>query len=141
MKKINISILSLLMIFAVSTAAFSSPPAKTTGKEKAPAVTYIVMIHMPDIPVLCNTYQVVLRDAAGNNVAPPQTYIVGQNTYYFLEIGQVNAKRTADFVITHTGGTCQTEYSAIPATRNGPFYPGGVYLFDLSPRITTSPLN
>jgi hypothetical protein len=135
------SVLSLALIFAVSTSFAKkneNPIAKST---QAASINYEVVIHTDVLAAPCNTYLIKVVDEFGRLVAPAQVFAPGINKYSFKE--KVGAKtnkfsrRVAMLVPAKYPDhfVCAAALHATPDVKFGPFLAGQTYYFDLQPRI------
>lgn len=126
----------LMMAFATGVQASLAPSwIAPSFFPKSEAITYVVTVHMFAEADLCNQYAVILRDANGGMVAPPQAFIHGKDKYVFTERGPVYSRRVTNFVIVpiQSDYVCPIELYTSPAAKDGPFLNGVSYYFDLYP--------
>ena len=135
----NYTVLSLVLIFAAVTSAFSA----TIGKVNSPVslntmVRYHVNINLSTDKTICNIYQVEVLNDKGQIVAPPKPFVAGVSSYEFFERGPGAGIRIAALVRVdmHNHFICDADLFTTPAQLFGPFLGGQTYRFDLYPRVT-----
>jgi hypothetical protein len=124
----TIAALSIAMILF----AFSAFAGKTDGQKGN--LKYVVNIHLPKLTTIPHaTFYVLVTDANNHPVDAVQTFIPGNSTYTFTEMGPVTGVRIAWIL---QGGT----FARIPLYDNsdilkGTFLPGRAYQFDIYPKV------
>ena len=142
MKTLKISaVLSMIILFAGFTSAYSASRPDNRGVKPTSVVRYQVNVHVPADLDLCNAYLVVLVDGHGNPVAASQGYIPGKTNYTFTETSSTAGVRGARLIqnseILHY--ICANELSSAPVFHMGPFMTGETYSFDLFPMTKNEP--
>jgi hypothetical protein len=129
--------LSFALILTGINATYSNTFNNTAGGSASVAggneITYMVNITPTDsLAWSGNTFYVMVTDNLGNPVGKPQPFRFGQWTYSFQETGHVKGSRTARMESnSHSIGL--NSYFVPPSTLAGPFVPGRVYTFILTP--------
>lgn len=137
----NFLVLSLVLIFAAVTSAYSAGiDSKNNQISASPVIRYHVNIVMSIEKPLCNLWLVEIRDGMGRLVAPAQAYNGNKNQYDFYERGPASGARIAVLVKYQYGDhyVCETELFTKPAILFGPFLNGQTYRFDLFPATTAA---
>jgi|WetSurMetagenome_2_1015567.scaffolds.fasta_scaffold397653_1 hypothetical protein len=142
MKKISASVISLALIFIFAATAYpriNLTGITTTATPLSQAVRYVVDITLPPMNTpICGAYAVLVLDANGNQVAPPQAYIPGVATYTFYEftgrpfIGDRIA-RMVQQPSPPEGPVCRQQLFTQPESLYNMFIPGQSYRFTLYP--------
>ncbi|MDP1621015.1 MAG: hypothetical protein Q8M08_01620 [Bacteroidales bacterium] len=134
----NFSVLSLALIFAAVSSAYSGGIVQ----KNEPAVTntmirYQVNVHLSLEKQLCNLWLVKILDQNGRQVAPAKVYTPSTNRYEFFERGPAVGTRIAVLVKYQYGDhyVCDTELFTEPAVLTGKFLTGQTYRFDLFPSL------
>jgi len=136
--KFNISILSIMLLFA-TISLFAGTTGITT---KTPPNT--VIVHQVNIPAMpdksfCGSYVIEVRNQAGQLVAPPKNLVPGQSRYIFFEKSEPSTGeqvRTAMLRQTSGNGSIQCSWvlTAEPATLKAIFKGGNTYNYNLFPK-------
>jgi len=134
------SILSLALIFAAATSAFSENITKKEVVSANAVVRHQVNIVLTLDKPLCNTYLVEIRDGNGRMVAPAKVFIPGESKYSFYERGPATGVRVAVLVVapSHSHFMCDRELFTEPAVVFGPFSAGQTYRYDLFPKFQST---
>jgi hypothetical protein len=131
-----LSVLSLVMIFAVNVAYSKNGPSRTPDATSKTTIRYEVTIHNLNAFNLCNTYQVQVTDENGRLVAAPTTFVPGINKYTFFEEGPAKGRlRMANLVLSpYTDRiVCPVNFTLRPAVILWPFLGGNTYSLNLYP--------
>jgi hypothetical protein len=118
-------------------ATYSNTLNNTGGGSASAAggneITYVVNITPTDgLALSGNTFNIMITDDLGNPVSKPQPFRFGLWTYAFYETGVIKGSRTARMESnSHSIGL--NSYFVPPSTLAGPFVPGRVYSFILTP--------
>ena len=142
MKKIIVLAIVVLMVAFAAGRVYSTPSwGIPSFAPKTQVITYVVTVHMFADADLCNQYAIILRNANGGFVAPPQAYQHGKSIYIFTEKGPVYSRRVSNFVVVpyQNDYVCPTELYTSPAAQDGPFLNGSTYYFDLYPSSQQTP--
>ena len=130
------SVLSLALIFAVTTSAFAGGIGQTKATNTSIRYAVNVCYSGPEQQILAS-YLVKIYNEKHQLVAPPQNLIPGQSQYVFFERGPVDGIRIA--VIQKAVIDSQSEpwwtLVAEPCIVKGPFVVGQTYRFDLFPKL------
>ena len=132
------SILSLALIFLVTTGYAKKGPDRIPDSRSKSQIRYEVNIHNLKAANLCNTYQVQVTDANGRLVASPTTFVPGISKYTFFEEGPAYGRiRIATLVLSPNNDRyiCQTTFTLRPAVLWAPFLGGSTYIFNLYPVV------
>jgi hypothetical protein len=146
----NISVFSLVMIFAAVNSAFSGTGKPVSTETNTRTSKYQVNVHLGSDLTLCNIYLVEIVDEYGLLVAPAQTFIAGTGIYTFIgkpsPIGVLGSpgwesKRTALLVEAGSGEViCTADLVTRPDSQTGTFAAGRTYYFNLFPNKVTRKL-
>jgi hypothetical protein len=137
---VKISALSLVLLFAVSTAM----SLNIGGAEKAPPAMsiyrHVVKVLMPGEFPVCGTYVVEIHDVKGNLVAPAKAFVPGMSDYVFYERASESGSKGPRIAtlrkVGPTGGAqCLETLRVVPAVVRGPFEAGKTYIFNLYPKV------
>jgi hypothetical protein len=132
------TVLSLALIFAAVTSAFSSTIGKVTNTGTLNTmVRYHVNVSISNDLTICNIYQVEILDGQGQLVAPAKQFIPGVTGYDFFERGPAKGVRIAALVMVniHNRYICAADLFTTPVGLTGPFLSGQTYRFDLYPQV------
>lgn len=136
MKKLTLSIVSLVAFLFIATTAFSvttddPKPLNSTG------ITYVVVVHPPNNLLICHSFYVAITDKNGFYVVPPQQYIQGINTYVFHENGPFAGVRIANLRESYHSHqhVCVQNVYTYPDAKFQKFMGSTTYEFHLYPRI------
>jgi hypothetical protein len=134
------SVLSLVIIFAGTTAGFSKDVENRNSQASImPGITYQVVIHFQTLTKdICNPYLVQILDETGRLIAPAQVFIKGINKYVFYEkTPALGRTRMAVLVpVSYPQHfVCPNDFFTLPDVKMGPFKTGQIYTFDLYPAI------
>ena len=128
--------LSMIILITSSVNSFAKKQPKKTTANNTSGITYVVTIsHLNS--GLCGSYQVVIKDEAGNIIGSPKAYQEGIDNYIFHENGPVLGTRIAQLerIVGSGQYLCNKLVRINPDQITGKFRNGATYLFSLTPVV------